>query len=187
MSTYSNHHCLQLHPPTLPSHERLPRPDRRSFHIARQSSESQVLLGAVVGGTSDPVAQAVVFAGKSLTLLLQGLNVKVFGLNLLPKACNLSDITSLSEAGRVLAARLFVALKVLDAVLKAKDLKDHGIGTVEDERQEESEAAKVHVSLRVELASLDFHAICAKSGRSTNSKRICAYGQNSHNIKSGGQ
>lgn len=109
----------------------------------------------------------MILAGESLTLLLQSLNVAVLGLELLPETSDLSDISSLGETCGVLATGSLVTFEVLDAVLKTENLEDHGIGAVEDERQEEREAAKVHVALGIELPSLDFHPICAKCSGST--------------------
>lgn len=46
-------------------------------------------------------------------------------------------------------------------LLKAENIEDHDVGTVEDERQEQGEAAEIHVALRVELAGLNLHTLNA--------------------------
>jgi len=55
---------------------------------------------------------------------------------------------------------------VLDLVLEAEEFEDHGVGAVENQGEEKREAAEVHVTLRIELAGLDFHAVRSESGGS---------------------
>lgn len=117
-----------------------------------------VLLGSVVG-RADLVSETVVLVGETLSLLLECLNVLVLLLELRLQLRNLAKIAGLAELVRGLVARGGVTLESLVLLLKTQDVKDHDVGAVENERQEEGEAAKVHVALRVELASLYFHAL----------------------------
>lgn len=39
----------------------------------------------------------------------------------------------------------------------------HEVGAVENKRQEQREAAEVHVALRVELAGLNFHTLMSEN------------------------
>lgn len=149
------------------------RQHRIPFQVWTPRLNSQILLSVIIGLTGNLVTQTVVFAGKTLTLLLQGLNVTVLRIELLLQTSDLAGVSSLGKAGRILSTSLLVALEDLDLVFKAKNLKDHGVGAVEDKRQEKGEAAEVHVTLRVELPGLDFHAVSAEGSRSIGKK----YGQ----------
>lgn len=108
----------------------------------------------------------MVLALQALGLLLQGLDVAVLGLELLLKTANLTQASGFGNTGGVLAAGLLVAFEELDAVFEAEDVKDHDVGAVEDEREEQREATEVHVALRVEFAGLDFHALGTEGGGS---------------------
>ena len=132
----------------------------------------QVLLGTVILFTRNLVTQLVVFTGETLALLLQGLDVAILGLKLLLQTSDLTSIASLRKTGRVLSASLLITLEKSDSVLKTEDVQDHGVSTVEDKRQEESEPAKIHVALRVELPGLDFHAISTEGGGSVYASKL---------------
>lgn len=70
-------------------------------------------------------------------------------------------ITSILDPGAVLVVGFGVALHLLDCVLETDLLEDHGVGTVQNEREEQCEAAEVHVALGVEFAGLYFGALGA--------------------------
>lgn len=127
------------------------------------SNLSVLLRGGV--GRRDLVSETVVFGGETLALLLKSFDVTVLGSELLLEAGNLANVTGVVETASALAlGNRRVALHGSVLLLEAKDIKDHGVGAVEDEREEEGEAAKVHVALGVELAGLDFHAFAAGDG-----------------------
>jgi hypothetical protein len=67
-----------------------------------------------------------------------------------------------------LSTSVGIALVHLDLLFQAEDVENHDVGAVENEGEEESEATKVHVTLRVELASLDLHTLgthgCSSAG-----------------------
>lgn len=136
--------------------------------MSSNDSPLQVFLGALfifvalLGG--DLIAQSVVLASQPLTLLLEVLDVTILGFNFFLKSTDLADRASFGDAGRVFATGLLVAVEDANAVLKTKDLEDHGVGAVEDEREEEGESTQIHVALRVELAGLDLHTISAEMG-----------------------
>lgn len=136
--------------------------------IVNNSNPLQVLLVTLLVQVAllsgNLVSQAVVLAGQTLALLLESLNVTVLGLDDLLETADLADGASLSDAGGVLATGLLIAVEKTNAVLETEDLKDHGVGAVENEREEESESTKVHVALRVELTGLDLHAVGTKVG-----------------------
>lgn len=118
-----------------------------------------ILLGSALRVSADLVTKAVVLVGKTLALLLKSLNVTVLLLELLPELANLAKVTGVGKLGGVLAVGRLLALEDLVLFLETKDIQDHGVGAVENQRQEEGEAAEVHVALGVELASLDLHAL----------------------------
>lgn len=122
------------------------------------------LLVVVTLLSRDPIAQAVVLAGQALALLLESLDIAVLGLNDFLETADLADGASLGDAGRVLATSLLVTIEETNAVLKTEGLKNHGVGAVENEGEEESESTQVHVALRVELAGLDLHAVGTEVG-----------------------
>ena len=119
------------------------------------ASDLSVLLGDAVGGARDLVTKTVVLGGEALSLLLESLNVTVLGSELLLQTADLANAAGLVELS-VLGSIGTLQLSVLK--LEAEDIEDHTVGTVEDQREEEGEAAEVHVALRVEFASLDLHA-----------------------------
>lgn len=123
-----------------------------------------VLLGGDIRGARDLVTKTVVLGGETLSLLLKSLNVTVLGSKLLLQTADLANAAGLVELG-VLGSIGTLHLSVLK--LETEHLEDHGVGAVEDQREEEGEAAEVHVALRVELASLDLHAFDTANGSST--------------------
>lgn len=123
-----------------------------------------VLLGDAVGGARDLVTKTVVLGGETLSLLLESLNVTVLGSELLLQTANLANAAGLVELS-VLGSIGTLQLSVLK--LETENIEDHTVGAVEDQREEEGEAAEVHVALRVELASLDLHAFDTANGSST--------------------
>ena len=64
----------------------------------------------------------------------------------------------MSKLVTLFALGLWVAFVALDGLFETEGLKDEDVGAVEDQGQEEGEAAEVHVALGVEFAGLDFHA-----------------------------
>jgi hypothetical protein len=105
---------------------------------------------------ADLVAHAVVLGLHALDLLLQVLHVAVFAGELLLERTDLASTTHILEGLCTLYAG--VALDGLDFLLEAENIENHDVGAVEDEGQEQGEAAEVHVALRVELAGLNLHA-----------------------------
>lgn len=95
---------------------------------------------------------------KTAGLLLESLDVLILLGKLLLETGDFTNITSLSELLGLLGV-LVGALVLLDALLQAKDLEDHNVGSVEDEREEECEAAEVHITLGVKLPGLHLHAL----------------------------
>ena len=108
----------------------------------------------------------MVLAGQSLGLLLQGLKITVLGGEFFLQTTDLAKVTGLRKTSGVLAASLLVALEVFDLVLETEEVENHGVGTVEDQGQEEGETAEVHVALGVELPGLHFHTVRSKGGSS---------------------
>lgn len=109
------------------------------------------------------VRELVVALVQTGALLLEGLEVAVLLLELLAE---LGDFTGVTGNGELLAL-LGVALGALiaaDLVLQTHHLKDHNVGAVKDEGEEEGEAAKVHVALGVELAGLHLKALVTHDG-----------------------
>jgi len=116
-------------------------------------------------GRGDSVAHALVFLVESISLLLQDLDILVTLLQFLLELADFAELTSLTETGAGLAGSL--ASELLDLLLEAQSVEDHDICAVEDEREEKSETTEVHVALRVELASLDFHTLSSGDGASS--------------------
>ena len=131
--------------------------------LRSRAIDLSVLLGNAVGGARDLVTKAVVLGGETLSLLLESLNVTVLGSELLLQAADLANAAGLVELG-VLRSIGTLHLSVLK--LETEHLEDHTVGAVEDQREEEGEAAEVHVALRVELASLNLHAFDTANGSS---------------------
>jgi len=115
-----------------------------------------LLWDGVLGG--DLVTHAVILLGHIGHLLLQVLHIAVFGCELLLEFANLSRLASLLKTGTKLGTTR-LSLQSLDFFLKAENIEDHDICSVENEGKEEGESAEVHVTLRVELASLNFHTL----------------------------
>lgn len=131
-------------------------------------SHAEVFLDRLAALTIDLgltvlLRKLIVLLVKLLALLLEGLEVHLLVSKLLLQLGNLTCITS---SGKLLALLgvLVGSLIRAELVLETHDLEDHNVGAVEDERQEEGEAAKVHVTLGVELAGLDFEAVVAHDG-----------------------
>lgn len=109
------------------------------------------------------------------TLLLEGLEILGLLLELLPDAGELTGLSGNSELLALLGV-LVGSLVGLELVLETHDLDDHDVGAVENKREEEGEAAKVHVALRVKLAGLDLKTLVAHDGSTVGYKRfVLAY------------
>lgn len=123
------------------------------------------VLAATGGGLGSSVllGQVVILLLEALRLLLEGGNIAVLGLKLAAQSSDLTSLTGLSELGALLGVAVGT-LVLLDLLLQTEDVEDHDVGAVEDEGEEQGEAAKVHVALRVELACLDFEALVAHDG-----------------------
>ena len=104
------------------------------------------------------ISQISIFTLEALTLLLERLNVPILLCQLVLQLANFSGTTCLSKLVRILARSLRVTLVALDLLFETESVEDHDIGAVEDEGEEEGEAAEIHVALGVELAGLHFHA-----------------------------
>lgn len=117
------------------------------------------------------IADIVVLALKTLTLLLESLDILLTLDKLLLETANLTGLTSFSELVGLLAVDVgaFVAL---DLLFETEDVEDHHVSAVEDQGEEEREAAEIHVALGVELAGLDFHALVADDSPVFGSVRI---------------
>lgn len=96
-------------------------------------------------------------------LLLEGLDILVAELDLALEARDLAGVTGHGELLRLLGV-LVGTLELLELLLETEDLEDHDVGTVEDQGEEESETAEVHVALGVELASLDLETLVTHNG-----------------------
>ena len=129
----------------------------------KRASSSSVLLGDAVVG-ADLVAESVVLVGKTLALLLHSLKLAVLLPQSLLELRNLAELASVAKARLALLALGVTNSKALVLLLKTEDFEDHGVGAVEDEGKEQSEAAQVHVALGVELAGLDLHALATGDG-----------------------
>jgi hypothetical protein len=105
----------------------------------------------------------VVLSLKTLGLLLESVNILVLELELLLETGDFASVTGSGKLGALLGV-LVGTLVLLELLLKTEDLEDHGVGTVEDQGEEQGETAEVHVALRVELASLDFETLVAHDG-----------------------
>lgn len=92
-------------------------------------------------------------------LLLEVFHVLILLFQLFLQATNLARFASVVEGSRAASVGLGVTLETLVLFLQTENVKDHGVGAVQDEREEEGEATEVHVALRVEFAGLDFHAL----------------------------
>lgn len=114
------------------------------------------------------VAKFVVRNRKALGLLLHGLQVAVLLGQLLSKLADLPSIARVGQLLGLLSGRFWVAFVLLDFLLKTEHIQNHGVCSVEDQREEEGETAQVHVALRVELAGLDFHTLMAHHRSSAN-------------------
>jgi len=110
------------------------------------------------------VTHPVVLLAEPVGLLLQHIDVAIPLLQLILQTADLSDITSIGELLLRLVASKLVAVEALDLLLQTQDVQDHGVGAVEDEGEEEGEAAEVHVALGVEFAGLDLHPLAASRG-----------------------
>ena len=110
------------------------------------------------------VTHPLVLLAEPVGLLLQHIDVAIPLLQLILKAADLSNITSIGELLLRLITTELVAMEALHFLLQTQDVEDHGVGAVEDEGEEEGEAAEVHVALGVEFAGLDFHPLAAGRG-----------------------
>jgi len=110
------------------------------------------------------VTHPLVLIAEPVGLLLQHVDVAIPLLQLILQAADFSNITSIGELLLRFVASKLVAVEALDLLLQTQDVEDHGVGAVEDEGEEEGEAAEVHVALGVEFAGLDFHPLAAGRG-----------------------
>ena len=118
-----------------------------------------VLLGCRIGILlAVLISQISIFTTEALTLLLERLNVPILLRQLILQPADLPGTTCLSKLIRIFARSLGVTLEALDFLFETESIEDHDIGAVEDEGEEEGEAAEIHVALGVELAGLHFHA-----------------------------
>ena len=118
------------------------------------------------------VAQPVILVTQPLALTLQRLDITVPLLQLLLESTNLAHLTRVRQLVLRLVVGGLVATQTLDFLLEAQDVEDHHVGAVEDEGEEEGEAAEVHVALGVEFAGLDFHAFAAGYGAVKKSRLV---------------
>lgn len=128
-------------------------------------SNSLFILAGASGGLGGSVllGQLVVLLLEALRLLLEGGDIAVLLIELAAEGADLASLAGLGQLGALLGVAVG-ALILLELLLKAKDIEDHHVRAVEDEREEQGEAAEVHVALRVELARLDFEALMAHDG-----------------------
>ena len=129
------------------------------------ASLASVLRGSVL------VAELIVALVELLALLLQSLKILLLlGKLLLERG----ELTRLSSNGELLALLcvLVGTLVGAETVLETHDLHDHHVGAVENEREEEGEAAEVHVALGVELAGLDFETLVAHDGTAVKGRSV---------------
>ena len=132
------------------------------FVVPVQQSTCHLLLARNL------VAHAVVLFLHVLNLLLQVLHITILGSELVLKLANLPSAALNVLERRSLLSTSF-ALVGLELLLEAKDIEDHNVGTVEDERKEKGETTKVHVALGVKLAGLNLHSLNAtEASLSTN-------------------
>lgn len=103
------------------------------------------------------LTEVVVLAAQALSLLPQRLDIAVLLLNLGTEAGDLAGLAGRGQLLRLLSLAVG-ALVLLKLLLETQDFQDHDVGAVQDEREEEGEAAEVHVTLAVELAGLDLEA-----------------------------
>lgn len=103
------------------------------------------------------LGQLIVLPVQRTSLLLERLDVLVSLLDLLLQVRNLAGITSGGKLLGLLGV-LVGTLVLLDSLLKAKNLEDHDVGSVQNQGQEQGEAAEVHVALGVELSGLDLQS-----------------------------
>lgn len=113
------------------------------------------------------VAHVVVLPAQAFTLLLHCLQLTILLGQPILQLANLTRLAGLRELLRFLTLGLWVALVALDLVFEPERVEDHDVGAVEDEGEEEGEAAEVHVALRVEFAGLDLHAFGAGDAGTT--------------------
>ena len=105
-----------------------------------QTSPLNILLGCEISILcGDSIPQVVVFTAKSLALLLQSLDVTIPLRELIFQFSNLAGVANLCQSLGFLALGFWVAFVTLDRLLQAKGIKDHDVGSVEDQREEECE------------------------------------------------
>ena len=121
---------------------------------------SFILLGRGIGAR-DLIAKTVVFIIHVLGLLLEIFNVAIALGEFFLVVADLAQLTGLAKLRSSLVILSRLTLEDLDFLLESQGVEDHGVGAVENQREEEGEAAEVHVALGVEFASLHFHAFGA--------------------------
>ena len=104
------------------------------------------------------IPQIPILATESLTLFLQRLDIPLLLRQLVLQFANLARVAGLGEFVGFLARGFGVAFVAFDFFFEAEGVEYHDVGAVQDEGEEEGEAAEVHVALGVEFAGLDFHA-----------------------------
>lgn len=139
---------------------------KRASGSARPACRRRLFALLRLGGLRSLVlvSKVAVALMELLALLLEGLEIEVLLLELLLEGSHLGVST--------LAGDGLVALESGQAVLEADVLGDEDVGAVEDQRQEEREAAEVHVALGVELAGLDFEAFMAEDRGTRSNTRV---------------
>jgi len=105
----------------------------------------------------DFITHTIVLLLHALYLFLESLHITILGSELLLERPDFSWATSVFD--RLASLNSWIALECLELLFEAENVEDHNVSSVEDEGQEESETAEVHVALRVELASLHLHTL----------------------------
>jgi hypothetical protein len=110
-----------------------------------------------LGPARNFVTHTVVLLLHALYLFLESFHITILGSELLLERADFSWAASALD--RLASLNSWVALECLELLFEAENVENHNVSSVEDEGQEESETAEVHVALRVELASLHLHTL----------------------------
>ena len=111
-------------------------------------------------------AQVIVLLLQSLCLALHRLQLLVLLSQLSLQLCNLIRSSFLRQLVCIFVCSLRIALILEQLVLKTECIEYEHIRTVQDDREEQSTATKVHVALRVETACLNFGSLGSKCSSS---------------------
>lgn len=120
----------------------------------RHSNDLGVLLWLDNRCCEFVVAETVIFLLETIALLLEDLNVTLLLGKLLLEVSNLVELASLCQLVGLFTTGRLVTGETLDFIFKTESVEDHDVGSIEDKREEQGEAAKVHVTLSVEFAGL---------------------------------